>query len=61
MISFGGAAGNCPPVRKVTCYSSTSIVRLGLTTLKPKGLTKTVLSSRGKVSLAYAAARRRGK
>jgi len=27
-ISFGGAAGNCPPVRKVTGYSSTSIVCL---------------------------------
>lgn len=26
VFSFGGAAGNCPPVRKVTNYSSTYIV-----------------------------------
>jgi hypothetical protein len=39
MIQIGGAAGHCPPVQKVTDYSSTSIVCLGflqLTKLKNK-------------------------
>jgi hypothetical protein len=59
---FGGAAGYCPPVQKVTDYLSTSLVRLIYLRLpKLKNKHKCPRASRGKLSFYYTAAHSKSK